>query len=223
MSGLGRAEHDADLLAQLVDEDGDGACLAEVAGELSQRLAHQTRLQADVGVAHLTFDLRAGRERRHRVDHQYVDGPRAGEHVGDLERLLARVGLGDEQLIDVDADRLGVHRVHRVFGVDVGAHATVALRLGHDVHGERGLARRLGTVDLGDAATRQPTDAEGEIERQGTRRDRLDLHASALAHLHDGALAELLVDLGERHVECLVAVIAVAHLILLEEGCPVWC
>ena len=32
------------------------------------------------------------------------------------------------------------------------------------------------------------------------------LNVSALAHLHDGALAELLVDLGERHVEGLVAV-----------------
>ncbi len=65
----------------------------------------------------------------------------ADQHVGDLECLLARVGLGDEQLVDVDPDGRGVDRVHGVLGVDVGADAAVALRLGHDVHGEGGLAR----------------------------------------------------------------------------------
>ena len=139
--------------------------LVEVAGELAQRLAHQPGLQADVGVAHVALDLGAWRERGDGVDHHHVDRARAHQHVADLERLLAGVGLGDQQLVDVDADRMGVDRVHRVLGVDVGAHATVALGLGHDVHGERRLTRRLRAVDLGDAATGQTADAEGEVER----------------------------------------------------------
>ena len=148
-----------------------------------------------MGVAHLAFDLGAGRECRHRVDHDDVDRARAHQHVGDLERLLAGVGLGDQQLVDVDADRLGVDRVHRVLGVDVGARAAVALRLGDDVHGERRLAGRLGAVDLGDAATRQPADAERQVERQRAGGHRLDRHRALVAHPHDRALAELLVDL----------------------------
>ena len=146
--------------------------LCEVAGELAQRLAHQPGLEADVGVAHLAFDLGAGHEGGHRVDHQDVDRARADEHVGDLERLLTGVGLGDQQLVDVDADRPGVHRVHGVLGVDVGAHTAVALGLGDDVHGEGGLARRFRAVDLDDPPPRQASDAECQVERQRAGRAR---------------------------------------------------
>ena len=138
--------------------------------------------------------------------------PGAHEHVGDLERLLAGVGLRDEQLVDVDPDCLGVDGIHRVLGVDVGADAAVALGLGHHVQREGGLARRLGAVDLGDAAPRQATDAQGEIERQRPRGDGLDGHRALLAHLHDGALAELLLDLPEGHVECLLTIHGVSFL-----------
>ena len=180
--------------------------LAEVARELAQRLAHQPGLEADVAVAHLALDLGPWREGSHRVDDEHVDGARTHEHVGDLECLLAGVGLGDEQLVDVDTDRLGVHRIHGVLGVDVGARAAVALRLGDDVHRQGGLARRLGPVDLGDPAPRQAADAECQVERQGARGDRLDVHRRALAHAHDGALAELLVDLRQSEVEGLLAI-----------------
>ena len=76
-------------------------------GELPHRLRHQPGLQADVGVAHLALDLGARHERRHRVDDDEVERARAHEHVGDLERLLAGVGLGDEQLVDVHARARG--------------------------------------------------------------------------------------------------------------------
>ncbi|CAB4957711.1 unannotated protein [freshwater metagenome] len=91
-----------------------------------------------------------------------------------------------------------------MFGVDIGADAAVALSLGDDMHGECGFTRRLGTVDLDDATAGQTADAEGEIEGEGTGRDGVDLHAALLAHFHDRALAELLLDLTECHVECLV-------------------
>ena len=49
--------------------------------------------------------------------------PGAHQRLGDLERLLAGVGLGDQELVDVDAELLGVDRVERVLGVDEGADA----------------------------------------------------------------------------------------------------
>ena len=107
-------------------------------------------------VAHLAFDLGAGHERGHRVDDDHVERAGADEHVGDLERLLTGVGLGDVEVVDVHADGRGVHRVHRVLGVDVGADTTVALRFGDHVHGERGLPRRLGTEHLDDPAAGRP-------------------------------------------------------------------
>ena len=75
-------------------------------GQLAQRLRHQARLQADVRLAHLALDLGLRHERGDRVDDDDVDGAGADQHLGDLERLLAVVGLRDQQVVDVDAELL---------------------------------------------------------------------------------------------------------------------
>src|SRR5439155_22356126 len=90
---LGIAEHDADFLAQLIDEDEAGLRLRHGARELAQRLRHEPRLQPDLGVAHVAFDFGARDQRRHRVDHDDVDDVRANEPFDYPERLLAVVGL----------------------------------------------------------------------------------------------------------------------------------
>ena len=138
--GLGRAEHHADLLAQLVDEDRRGLGLAEGAGDLAQRLGHQPGLQADVAVAHLALDLGLGHQRGDRVDDDDVDGAGADQHVRDLQRLLAGVRLGDEQGVGVHAELLRVVRVQRVLGVDERRDAARLLRVGHGVQRHGGLA-----------------------------------------------------------------------------------
>src|SRR5690606_19639643 len=51
------AEHDADLLANLVDEDHAAFALGDHAGELPQSLAHQAGLQADEGIAHFALQF----------------------------------------------------------------------------------------------------------------------------------------------------------------------
>jgi len=98
-------------------------------------------LQANVALAHLAFDLGPGHEGGHRVDHHHIESTGANGHVGDLEGLLAGVGWGDEQLVDVHAERLGIDGIEGMLGVDKGGDAAVALSLGHDVGGEGGLAR----------------------------------------------------------------------------------
>ena len=60
---LRTAEHDADLLAELVDEDARGVRAAERARELAQRLTHEPRLEADRRVAHLAFEFSSRNER----------------------------------------------------------------------------------------------------------------------------------------------------------------
>ena len=96
-----------------------------------------------------------------------------------------------------------------MLGVDEGADAALLLRLGDAVQGERRLARRFRPVDLDDAAARQATDAEGDVEPEGPGRNRLDLDHLALAEAHDGALAEIALDLLERRVQRLGPVHAV--------------
>jgi hypothetical protein len=98
------AVHDADLHADLVDEDDQALGLGDRAGQLAQRLAHQPGLQADMAVAHLALDLGARHQRGDRIDDEHVDRVRAHQRVGDLQRLLAGVGLRDDQVVDVDAE-----------------------------------------------------------------------------------------------------------------------
>ena len=191
-------KHDPDLLADLVDEDHDRARARDGGGELAERLGHEARLQARQRVAHVTVELGAGDQRRHRIDHDHVDGVGADECLGDLERLLAGVRLGDEQLVDVHAELPGVDRVERVLGVDERGDAAQALGLGDDVERQRGLARGLRAVDLGDPSSRQTADAERHVERDGAGRDDRDLlEGTARAETHDRALAELPLDLRD--------------------------
>ena len=125
----------------------------------------------------------------------------SGEPIGDLQRLLAIVGLGDQQLVAIDADRVGVDRVHRVLGVDEDADPAACLGFGDDVVDQGRLARGLRSEDLDDPPSRDAADAEREIERQGSRRDRPDLDLAVGAEAHQQALAELLPDVGNRALE----------------------
>ncbi len=167
-------------------------------------------------VAHLALELHARRERGNGVDRDDVHGARTHEHVGDLQRLLAVVGLGDEQLVDVHADLLRVQRVHRVLGVDEGAHASLLLSFGEDVVDQRRLTRGLRAEDLHDAPLGHAADAERHIQRDRAGGDRVDAHLRALvAHAHDGALAELALDLSERPLQggvaCLCGLLFVGY------------
>jgi hypothetical protein len=130
---LGAAEHHTDLLAQLVGEDHRGLRAADGAGQLPQRLRHEAGLEADVRVAHVALELGPGHQRGDRVDRHDVERAAADQRLTNLEALLASVGLGDEQLVDVDPAGLGVARVQGVLGVDQGGHAAGALGLGDDV------------------------------------------------------------------------------------------
>ncbi|MNT31083.1 hypothetical protein D3C72_1669060 [compost metagenome] len=86
-----------------------------------------------------------------------------------------------------------------MFGVDKGAGAAQLLHLGHYLQRQRGLARRFRTIDLHHAAARQAADAQRDIEPQRAGGHHLDvLFDLAIAQTHDRALAELLLDLGER-------------------------
>jgi hypothetical protein len=167
-----------------------------------------------VAVAHLALDLRLRCQRRDRVDGDDGQRARADEKLGDLERLLARVRLGDQQRVDVNADPTRVLRVHCVLCIDEGADPASPLRLGDRVVDERRLARRLRAEDLDDSPARQPADAEREIERERPRRDGRDRHLGLVAHAHDRPLAELALDLSECDIQSLLAV----HYITLLAG-----
>ena len=154
-----------------------------------------------MGVADLAVDLGTRNERGDGVDDDDVERVAANECLGHVERLLARVGLRDEQRIDVDAEVPRIERIERVLGVDEGRGAAGLLRVGHHVIAEGRLARRLGPVDLADAPARDAADAKRDIERDRARADAGHVGPRVVAEPHDGALPELLLDLLDRAVQ----------------------
>ena len=172
--------------------------LAIDGGELAERLAHEPGLQADVRVADFAVEFLLGHEGGHRVDHDHVDRVRFDEHFGDLHRFFAAAGLADEQHLQIDAELLGPAGIEGVLGVDHRGNAAGLLGLGSDVQSERRLAARLGSEDLDDAAARQASAAEGDVERQAAGRDALDRQQLIAGQRHDRAFAKLLFDRGDR-------------------------
>src|SRR5205823_7557663 len=117
----------------------------------------------------------------------------------DFQRLLAGVGLRDQELVDIDAELARIDRIERVFGVDEGANAALLLALGDGMQRQRGLARGFRPVDFNHPPPRQTADAKRNIEPERARGDGLDIHrAVVLAEPHHRALAELALDLGKR-------------------------
>ena len=85
--------------------------------------------------------------------------------------------------------------------MEIESISTGSLGLGHRVQGQRGLARRLRPVDLGDAASRQAPDPQRHVERDGPGGDDGDLlERAARAKAHDRPLAELPLDLRDRQL-----------------------
>ena len=78
-------------------------------------------MQADVGVAHFAVQFSLGHQRGDRIDHQYVDGARADEGLGDFEGLLAAVGLRNEQVVDIDTQFSRIGGVQGMLGIDKGS------------------------------------------------------------------------------------------------------
>src|SRR5207237_4003035 len=68
---FGIAEHHADLLSDLVDEDQAGARLGNDSGQLAQGLRHQARLQTHVTVPHFALQLGLGHEGGDGDHHQH--------------------------------------------------------------------------------------------------------------------------------------------------------
>ena len=195
--GLGVAEHHADLLADLVDEDHRRLALADRPGQLPHRLAHQPGLQADVRIADLAFQFLLGDQGGHGVDDDHVHGVGADEHLRDVHGLFAAARLADQERFQLDAQLLGPTGVQGVLGVDEGGDAALALRLGDDVQGQRGLAAGLGAEDLDHPAAGNPLPAQGHVQRQAAGGDAGDAADDAGPQGHDRPFAELLFDLGD--------------------------
>ncbi len=146
-----------------------GARLGNDARQLAQRLRHEAGLQADVAVAHLAVEFGLGHERRDRVHHQHVDGTRAHQRFGDLQRLLAVVGLRNQQVVHIDAELPGIDRIQRMLGVHEGGQAAGLCASAMTCRRDRRLAGGLRAEDLDHAAAGNAADAQCRVESRSSR------------------------------------------------------
>jgi hypothetical protein len=159
-------------------------------------------LQAGQRVAHLAFEFSARHERRDRIDDHDVDRTGANQRIGNFERLLAGIGLRDQEFVDIHAKLAGINRIERVFGIHKGTDAAGLLRFGDGVERERRLAGGFRPVNLDHPTTRQAADAKRDIETERSGGHRFHVHrAVGLAQPHDRAFAECTLDLRERGIQ----------------------
>ena len=137
--------------------------------------------------------------------------------------MLARIGLRDEHFVDIDAQTRGVRWIEGMFRVDECHNAAKRLRLGENLQCERRFTTGLRTVNLNNTAARNAANAECRIERQSARGNSGNLKVFGIvAELHDGALAEFLLDLLSRELEHFLFVLSLSHCISLPPAEPVY-
>src|SRR6185369_14979797 len=103
---------------------------------------------------------------------------------------------------------------------DEGADAAALLRLRDQFERQRGLAGGLRPEDLDHPPARDAPDAERDVEAERARRQRRHLVGEpVLAELHDGALAELLLDLADGQIDRALAIHVDAHFTPLPARC----
>ena len=107
-------------------------------------------MQSNGSVAHLAVELVLRDEGGDGVDHDQVDGSGTDEGFGDVKCVLAAFGLRDHKVVEIDADRLSIAGIKRVFDVDEDGVATLFLSLGYRAQAESCLAGAFGAVDFAD-------------------------------------------------------------------------
>jgi len=83
------AEHDADLFANLVDENQAGIRFRNGAGEFAHGLRHEARLHTHVGIAHFAIEFGFRHERGDGIDNQDVNGTGGNQRGGDSSACSA--------------------------------------------------------------------------------------------------------------------------------------
>ena len=78
-------------------------------------------------IAHFPLKLSLGHQGRDGVNNQNFNGPGAHQRIGNFKGLLARVGLGNQEILDIHPKLLGIARVHRMLGINEGADAPALL------------------------------------------------------------------------------------------------
>ena len=93
------------------------------------------------GITDFTIKLLLGDQSGYRVEDNDVDGIGAHQSLADLQRFLTRIGLRDEQVVQIHPQFAGVIWVQGVLDINEGSETTLFLRLSNGGESEGRLAR----------------------------------------------------------------------------------
>ena len=158
-----------------------------------------------MAVAHFSLNLSFRNQCGDRVDDNNVQRAAAHQHITNLQCLFSGIRLRNQKTADIDTQILRVNRIQRVFRVDEGRLASCLLCFGDDMQRQRCLTGRFRSVNLYNSAFWHAADAGRDIQTDGTAGNRVDIHLRAfITELHNGTLAELLLDLCHRSFQCFI-------------------
>ncbi len=126
-SGFRAAVGDANFLTELVQEYYRAAGFTHVAGNFPQGLAHEPRLQTDVGIPHFTFNFCPRHQCRHRVDHHDVYRRRSDQLIHNLQCGFPGIGLGNQKVININPECRCIGRIKGMFRIDESGNSSLAL------------------------------------------------------------------------------------------------
>ena len=122
-----------------------------------------------------------------------------------MQGFFPRVRLGDQQVIQADAQAGGVLRVQGVFHVDERGQAAGFLGLGNGREGEGGFTGGFRSVDFHDASAGEPAHAQGAVNEKVAGGDDIHFHFGVVAKTHDGVFTEVFLNLGQGKVKVALA------------------
>ena len=122
-----------------------------------------------------------------------------------MTSVLAGTRLGDQEVVEIHAQLAGIYGIKRVLDVDESREAATLLGLGDGGKGESGFSGAFRAVNLDDTATGEAADAEGAVDENVARRDRIHRRNGGVSQATNGFAAIVLLDLLEGEIEALIA------------------
>ena len=161
-------------------------------------------------VAHLAFQLGTRYQGGNRINHQHINRPGTHQRIGNFQCLFTGIRLGNQKLIQINAQFTCIGRVEGVFGIHKGTISALCLRFGYGMERQRCFARRFRPVNFDNPPFWKAANTKSDIQPERAGGNRLDIdHTIALTQLHDRAFAKGFFYLANRRIQCLAFIIFV--------------
>ncbi|MNE28238.1 hypothetical protein D3C80_1216740 [compost metagenome] len=154
-----------------------------------------------MGIPHIAFNLRLRHQCRHGVNDNNVYCTAAHKCFSDLQRLFSCIRLGQQKFINVDAKRVGIFRVERMFRIDEGSLSANLLYFSDSMQGNRCFTGRFRSIYFYNTSFWKSANTQGNIKCQGSAWYNFHFHVIGFTQFHDRTFTKLFFYLTKRHIQ----------------------